>query len=202
MWLAENQAARAVIRPGVEAVPVIISRSRKGAEMRVVHVLFLAAGTSYVAAISACGGQPAGGTTSSGSSAPPPFKLVVPIDEFMGHVVEPPAEHIWDSVVTTVTAEGTDEKFPKTDEEWIGIENAAVTLAETGNLLMLEGRARDTGDWRTASQALTDSSMLVLKAAEAKDVTALLDSGEKIYEACVMCHDKYWPSEEGDSPGR
>jgi hypothetical protein len=123
----------------------------------------------------------------------PPFKLVVPLDEFMGHVVEPQAEHIWDSVVTTVTLEGTDEKFPTTDEEWIAIENAAVTLAESGNLLMLEGRARDTGDWMTAAQEMIDSSILVLKAAEAKDVSGLLDSGGKVYNSCVLCHEKYRP---------
>ena len=39
-----------------------------------------------------------------------------------------------------------DEK-PKDEKEWAAVRRSALTLAETGNLLMLPGRARDKGDW-------------------------------------------------------
>ena len=36
---------------------------------------------------------------------------------------------------------------PASDEEWLVVRNAAIVLAEAGNLLMLEGRAKDTEQW-------------------------------------------------------
>ena len=36
---------------------------------------------------------------------------------------------------------------PQSDKEWVPVQNAALTLAEVGNLLMIPGRAKDNGDW-------------------------------------------------------
>src|SRR5258706_5744541 len=38
-------------------------------------------------------------------------------------------------------------KDEKDEKEWAAVRRAAVTLAESGNLLMLPGRARDRADW-------------------------------------------------------
>ena len=69
--------------------------------------------------------------------------------------------------------------------------NAAATIAESGNLLMMKGRAIEEEDWMKASSGLIDAAMLAVQAAEAKDKDALFDAGGTLYESCTACHSKY-----------
>jgi hypothetical protein len=46
---------------------------------------------------------------------------------------------------------------PKTAEEWATLQNNALTLAETGNLLLLPGRAKDNGEWTKHAKALAET---------------------------------------------
>src|ERR1700690_952925 len=62
---------------------------------------------------------------------------------------------------------------PKEDKEWAAVRRSAVTLAESGNLLMLRGRARDQGDWMRDARALVDAGAAAYKAAQGKDFNAL-----------------------------
>ncbi len=109
----------------------------------------------------------------------------------MSSVLEPAAEVYWDAVGTVIDKKGTVEIEPKTDEEWIAVRNSAYVVAEAGNLLMMNGRAKDTGDWMTLSQALVDVGQRAIKAAESKNKTAVFDIGAEVYDACVACHAKY-----------
>lgn len=129
-----------------------------------------------------------------GCSAPPePYKPIAGVKLLMVSVVDPAADVVWDSVGTIVTLEETQEIRPQSDEEWAAVRNSAVVLAESGNLLMMERRAMDTGDWRRWSLALVDAGEAALKAAEAKDAEAVFAVGEQVYMACLGCHEKYWP---------
>jgi len=56
---------------------------------------------------------------------------------------------------------------------------------------MMGSRVVDKGDWVKLSQALMESSIVALKAVEAKDAQAVLASGEAIYASCNECHMKY-----------
>ena len=69
--------------------------------------------------------------------------------------------------------------------------NSAVALAEAGNLLMMEGRAVDKGEWIKMSQAMIDAAKVALKATEAKSADAVLDSGDAINQSCDNCHQRY-----------
>ena len=69
-----------------------------------------------------------------------PFKLTAGIQDIMADMVEPSAEFIWESVSSTVTAEGVEEKQPRTEEEWNEVRRHAIILAESANLLLIEGR--------------------------------------------------------------
>jgi hypothetical protein len=122
---------------------------------------------------------------------PPPFKVIATLHEVMEGSVTPPAEVIWDSVSTIVDEKGIHEHFPQNDVEWEIVEHAAIALAETSNLLMMEGRAKDTGDWRKYSQQLAETSMLAAEAARAKNTDQILETGEKIYDVCTACHQQY-----------
>jgi hypothetical protein len=74
----------------------------------------------------------------------------------MTAVVDPAADVIWGSVGTIVSEQGIEERAPKTDEEWAAVLNSAFVITESGNLMMMGGRAKDTGEWMRQSQALID----------------------------------------------
>ena len=77
---------------------------------------------------------------------PPPYRAVAGTRLLMMSLLDPAADTQWDAVRIEMTLEGTTEVQPQTDEEWAGVRNAAVLLAESGNLLMMERRAMDQGD--------------------------------------------------------
>ncbi len=121
----------------------------------------------------------------------PPFSTVVNVKQLMAWVVDPAVDVIWDSVGTIYTEAGTKELAPHTDEEWAAVRNGAAIVAESGNLLMMDGRARDRDKWMTVARGLTDAANRALKAAEAKNADALFTAGEDIYHACTACHQRY-----------
>ena len=109
------------------------------------------------------------------------------------------AEVYWDSVATIVDKDGVHEHFPRTDEEWEAVWASAITVAESGNLLMMPTRAKDDGDWMKFSSQLVDAGMKAAKAAEEKDKDKVLDEGGNVYVVCANCHMKYIA--EGDPTG-
>ena len=101
---------------------------------------------------------------------------------------------VFNAVSTTVSAKGTEEKAPQTDEEWEAVGNSAAALIESGNLLLMGSRAVDKGDWVKMSQALIEAGKVALKATQAKSADQLLASGEGVNNRaiiCDACHSKY-----------
>lgn len=91
-----------------------------------------------------------------------------------------------------INAEGTHELFPTTDDGWRYASNAAVTLAETSNLLLLPGRPVDDDKrWVDATHALYDAAMWAHEMAEKRDKEEFFKAGSAIYEACTQCHSHY-----------
>jgi len=131
---------------------------------------------------------------------PPPFEPVADVQQLMRSVVDPAADGIWDAVKTVDSAEGVVEYAPKTDTEWQAVRNHAVMVAESGNLLMMRGCAKDEPDWRRLSRALVDAGRRALAAASVQDKDALFDAGGQIYEACSNCHQKYLPAPAAAAP--
>ena len=126
-----------------------------------------------------------------GGPAPPPFKPVVDTKLLMQAVVDPNADAIWDSVKSIDTKEGSQEIRPKTDEEWTAVRNAAITVAESGNLLMLVPRAKNGDDWMRLAQQMVNTGEEAIRAAEAKNADRLFTVGGDIYESCSNCHRQY-----------
>jgi hypothetical protein len=144
--------------------------------MRTALMLTLAS----IPALSACGGP-----------APPPFKPIADTKLLMQSVVDPNADFVWDAVKTIETKEGTQEIRPKSDAEWIAVRNAAVAVAESGNLLMMVPRAKNGGEWMQLAQDMINTGQEAIKAAEAKNADKLFTVGGDIYESCSNCHKKY-----------
>jgi hypothetical protein len=128
----------------------------------------------------------------AGQSDQPPFRLIGTMHEIMEGAVAPQSEIIWDSVSTIVDADGIHEHFPQNDVEWEIVEHAAIALAESTNLLIVEGRVRD-GGWVNHLDDLVTASLAARDAALAQDKEAIFETGEQIYNACTACHLEYVP---------
>ena len=51
---------------------------------------------------------------------------------------------------------------------------------------------RDRDSWNKAADGLYETTALMLKAVEAKNVDWILDAGDRIDKACETCQLKYW----------
>jgi cytochrome c556 len=82
----------------------------------------------------------------------------------------------------------------KDEKDWATVRRGAVTLAESGNLLMVRGNARDSGEWMTDAKLLVDAGAAAYKAAQAKDLNALAALAGQIDASCTTCHKQYRPN--------
>ena len=121
----------------------------------------------------------------------PVARPVGSVKQVMKGIVGPAATVVFTAVSSTTTAEGTEERAPHTDEEWEAVGNSAVALAEAGNLLMMEGRAVDKGEWMKMSQAMIKAAQVAFKATQAKSADDVLSSGDAINMSCDNCHRRY-----------
>lgn len=110
------------------------------------------------------------------------------------HILDPSADAVWGSVGTIFAASGTEERAPKTDEEWDALILHAITVAEAGNLLMLPGRAFDNAAWPERANALVVAGTEVATAAQNRDADGVLKAGEHLIDACNQCHSEFWPA--------
>jgi hypothetical protein len=136
------------------------------------------------AAISGCRSTPA--------APPPPFKPVVDTKTLMASLMEKQADIVWESVADTIVGNDIFEKRPQTDEEWLAVRNAAISVTEAGNLLMMKPRSVDEG-WDKAALGLIAQGERMIAAIDRKDPKAVFDVGSDLYDACVECHKNYMP---------
>lgn len=111
--------------------------------------------------------------------------------QIMSAIVWPASNAIFQAVQTTSTKEGVEEIYPKTDDAWALLGAQAASLAEAGNLIMMNGRAIDRGDWIRMSQAMIDAAKQTMKAVEAKSPDGVLAAGEAVNTSCDTCHERY-----------
>jgi len=160
----------------------------------------------------------------SAAQAQPAYRPTATIKDIMDSVIDPNADAVWESVATTVDATGIHEKYPQNDEEWKTLRRNTITLLEGSNLLQIPGRLvakpheksenpgielepeemqrlidQDKESFYKLANALHDTVMVTLKAIEAKDKEALLESGTAIDQACENCHVKYWYPNEAQT---
>ena len=83
---------------------------------------------------------------------------------------------------------------PKTDAEWGELQGKALSVAESANLLMMPGRARDQDRWMQDAKLMLDAGTAAYRAARAKDVAALDALNDQLYNSCTSCHQHYRPN--------
>jgi hypothetical protein len=82
---------------------------------------------------------------------------------------------------------------------WQAVENSALALAESADLLLIEGRTCSNGevvnvrdaDWIRFVDDLRETSVAAYEAALTKNQDAMLDASGTLSEACFACHRVY-----------
>ena len=82
---------------------------------------------------------------------------------------------------------------------WVAVENAALALAESANLLLIPGRSCSNGApaptkdpaWAMFVQNVRDAGMNAYRAAQAKDQNKLIEISETLSASCNGCHRKW-----------
>jgi hypothetical protein len=143
------------------------------------------------------------------------------VKELMEHIIDPTADWIFDAAVVDVTAKGSVETKPITDDDWLRVERGALLLAEASNLLKMpramvppgspepqhepgkpapelapaEIQAKidqDRALWNKHADDLRVVALDSLKIVKARDVEGLFKIGSDIDNACENCHLEYW----------
>ena len=117
------------------------------------------------------------------AQTPAPFQPVGNMSQLMVDVIYPTSDAIF----------YVERTPPKNEQDWSVLRTNALTLAESGNLLMMEGRARDQGEWIKDSKLMIDAGAAAYKAAQKHDMQAILDLSEQLSNSCIACHLKYRP---------
>jgi hypothetical protein len=82
---------------------------------------------------------------------------------------------------------------------WTAVENSALALAESANLLTIPGRVCSNGrpvpsqnaDWGKFVRGLREAGMTAYKAAQSKNQDKMLDAADAVVTACQNCHERY-----------
>ena len=115
------------------------------------------------------------------AQAPSSFQPVGNMSQLMIDMIYPASDAIF----------YVERAAPQNDREWGALRATALTLAESGNLLMMDKRARDQGDWIKDAKMLVDAGSAAYKAAQAKNLDAIVALNNQLYTACVTCHEQY-----------
>lgn len=82
---------------------------------------------------------------------------------------------------------------------WQAVENAALALEETANLITIPGRMCENGKpvplndevYKKAAAGLVEAGKVAYKAAQSKNLDTMLEAGGTVTDACAACHEKY-----------
>jgi hypothetical protein len=144
-----------------------------------------------VAMLVVCGAQ-TGGQAGAQSAAPPAAPPATPVitqsvgsmSDLMVKIIYPASDAVF--YISTRT--------PQTDLQWNELQGQTLMVAESANLLMLPGRARDQDRWMADAKLMRDAGAAAFKAARNKDVPALEAVNDQLYESCTTCHMHYRPN--------
>ena len=132
--------------------------------------------------------------TAAAAKPAPAERTLLSVKDVMRHIINPAAETFWAHSGEVDDDKGANDRVPTSQEQWnINIDTAA-QLAEAGNLLMMDGRARDpNGPWMKYALALNKAGVAGMAAATAHDHDKTNDAGSAMYDACFQCHGRYIP---------
>jgi hypothetical protein len=104
----------------------------------------------------------------------------------------------------------TTEQFSSIYSGWQVVENAAIAIAESTDVILRPGRSCQNGkpapvdreDYRKAAQGMRDAALTALEAARAKNLEKAVAATDAIAGGCANCHEVYRDKGEADGPER
>jgi hypothetical protein len=159
----------------------VLARARPAVAAAVVAGCLISIGGGWAGARAAPLAPAAQGTQSAPPARPAPAGTT---SELMVKIIYPASDAIF--YVTTRT--------PSNDVEWNELQGKALMVAESGNLLLMPGYMRDEDRWMADARLMRDAGAAAFKAAKAKNVDALADLNDALYQSCVTCHMHYRPN--------
>ena len=114
----------------------------------------------------------------------PTFQPVGSMSQLMVDMIYPASDAIF----------YVDQDPPKNQHEWNILQENALIVAESGNLLMMPSRARDQDRWIKDSKVMVDLGAAAYRAAKAHDLDAIRALNEPLTAACITCHQEYRPN--------
>jgi hypothetical protein len=113
----------------------------------------------------------------------PPTRNVGSMSELMVKIIYPTSDALF----------YVESRTPKTEAEWTALEGQALMLAESANLLMMPGRARDQKQWMADARLMLDAGAAAVKAVQSKNVEQISALSDQLLESCTSCHRHYRP---------
>jgi hypothetical protein len=118
------------------------------------------------------------------ASSRPPLRVVGTMSDLMVKIIYPASDALF----------YIESRTPKTESEWTVLEGQALMVAESANLLMMPGRARDQKQWMVDATLMRDSAADAYAAAKNRDVEGIVMVNERLIESCTSCHKNYRPN--------
>ena len=113
----------------------------------------------------------------------PPTRNVGSMSELMVKIIYPTSDALF----------YVESRTPTTEAEWTALEGQALMLAESANLLMMPGRARDQKQWMADARLMLDAGAAAVKAVKSKNVEQISALSDQLLESCTSCHRHYRP---------
>lgn len=152
----------------------------------------------------------AGPTPAAPPAAANPSEVHATLVQLMRAIPFPNSNIVFDVQDNDPATKPPDQAGPYigTYQGWEGVENAALALAETANLILLPGRKCSNGqdvplnqpDFVEAAKAMRGTGMTIYEAAKKKDMAAVAALSDRLTETCANCHDKYRPDSRIGGP--
>ena len=178
-------------------------------------------GLAALALLAACKPQPETPTpTKAAFVNVPPYAAQITLQDLMNQIVDPEADVIWNATGSIATKKGVVENYPRTDADWEAQRRAVLRLLEASNLLLIPDRKVADTPFESAGPGVYSSAEVqhqidtrravfnsmalnlrgaaqeLLKAADTRNVKALLELGDALDKACESCHKTFWYPDE------
>jgi hypothetical protein len=179
-------------------------------------MVLASAGLAACLMVAAAGGTnaraqaPAAGQSAASSAAFTP-KVAGTLLQIMRGVMFPESNVVFagqndvSKIPQTKQAEISTDLLTSAFGGWQAVENSALGLAESSNLLVVPGRTCANGKpvpvgdaaWVKYVNGMRDAAMNAYKAAQAKSTDDMVDAAGEVSEACMACHNTYRSNRAG-----
>lgn len=154
----------------------------------------------------ACGSQPPATPAPPPAPAPEPYSNLAQV---MRGIPFPASNIIFDAQSEDPGAKkpegaaggggGATSAYANVYGGWQAVENSALAIAESANLMMIPGRLCENGrpvpldreDYRKFAVGLAEAGKAAYKAAQSKNMDAIVEVSGQVSDACAMCHEIY-----------